>query len=68
MSTERLISVITDLEKAVKELTMTIKESNRIAMEEMAFVTSEEFTENLSRVVDSALDEAAVGRDMLGGE
>ena len=68
MSTEWLISVITGLEKAVKELTETIKDSNRLSREEMALVTSDEFVDSLSKVVDEALDEAVVGREVLGGD
>ena len=62
-----LISVITSLEQAVKELTDTIRESNRLAKEEMAVVTSPEFVERLRKVVDEAWDEAALGREMLDG-
>ncbi len=35
-------------------------------VEEMALVTSDEFVENLNKVVDNALDEAVIGRDMGG--
>lgn len=65
MNTEWLISSIEDLTRAILDLTEAVKESILISKEEMAFVQSPEFVENLSKVVDSALDEAVIGRDML---
>ncbi len=66
MSHEKLVSAVEVLTKAVLDLTEAVKESILISKEELALVTSEEFTENLSRVVDEALDEAKLGREMLG--